>query len=332
MNKKEGNDKTTCIDFTNNDAMESIHVETAHPANQPKHLVMTYTENTPCYDPNTDDGFYSLKLNMLCDKSESNYKVTNSKQNGQCTTEFDIRSKHGCPQLSATPLVEFLGKNPWILAILLIVLGLPSTFYGHKMIKYAVSIVGGGISFMILALAFSWAGLLEGLTDQGKSVWPAIGLLLLAIAVGMLVGFILFKIFFVGAIILAAVAGGFGGLLIYQLILSATESVWLLYALVILGGVAAGVFATYQFDNIMIFSTSLIGAYAFVRGISMFVGHFPNEIQLFNSLEEGVDIKLTNWFYIYFAAIVVLFVLGGFFQLREHKKCLSEKEGDFQAA
>ena len=35
-------------------------------------------------------------------------------------------------------------------------------------------------------------------------------------------------------------------------------------------------------------STSLIGGYAFIRGISMYAGHFPNEFMLYEDLKNDV--------------------------------------------
>jgi hypothetical protein len=32
------------------------------------------------------------------------------------------------------------------------------------------------------------------------------------------------------------------------------------------------------FERVLIFGTALIGSYSFIRGISMFAGHFPSEI------------------------------------------------------
>ena len=45
----------------------------------------------------------------------------------------------------------------------------------------------------------------------------------------------------------------------------------------------AAVFAAlsfFIFAHVLIISTSLIGSYAFVRGISLYAGHYPNEFTL----------------------------------------------------
>ncbi len=73
----------------------------------------------------------------------------------------------------------------------------------------------------------------------------------------------------------------------------------------------------YQFfDEIVVFGTALVGAYIHVRGISVFGGHYPNEVMLFSQLRNGVRPQFDNWFYLYLAGIVLVFVLGTIVQFR----------------
>jgi hypothetical protein len=46
-------------------------------------------------------------------------------------------------------------------------------------------------------------------------------------------------------------------------------------------GMIAGISSVFVYKHVIILSTGICGAYGFVRGISLFAGHFPNEITVF---------------------------------------------------
>jgi hypothetical protein len=54
----------------------------------------------------------------------------------------------------------------------------------------------------------------------------------------------------------------------------------------------------------------LIGSYAFVRGISLYAGGYPNEFTLAELLKQGLYKDISWVFYLYLIAIVVIFVVG----------------------
>jgi hypothetical protein len=98
---------------------------------------------------------------------------------------------------------------------------------------------------------------------------------------------------------------------------------------IVLVGTGLGIFATHKFfDMLVIVATSFIGAYAFIRGIAMFAGGFPNEIVTMDKLSEGIDPEFSNYFFIYLVAIVTLSVMGVIFQ---RKALLAEGDGFKQA-
>ena len=61
-----------------------------------------------------------------------------------------------------------------------------------------------------------------------------------------------------------------------------------------------------------------MGAYAIIRGISLYAGGFPNESELHQQIESGaIDWSTFNKaFYGYLAGIVVLTVLSFYFQVK----------------
>ena len=78
----------------------------------------------------------------------------------------------------------------------------------------------------------------------------------------------------------------------------------------------------------MIIATSFCGAYAFIRGISLYAGGFPNEsyiIDLIRNEEYDVLQKtLTPVVYAYLSGWIILFIIGVIFQY----KTKSEEDND----
>lgn len=75
-------------------------------------------------------------------------------------------------------------------------------------------------------------------------------------------------------------------------------------------------------------STSLAGSYAAVRGASLFIKHFPNELTVIEEIKNGIVPK-TEWqFWAYLAAILVIALLSFFIQwkTRPEKKDKRKKK------
>jgi len=62
--------------------------------------------------------------------------------------------------------------------------------------------------------------------------------------------------------------------------------------------------------EIIIFGTSFLGAYLFIRGIAMLAGGYPNEVDAYNAIIGGKSFDVGGTFYPYFASMVVVTVLG----------------------
>lgn len=85
----------------------------------------------------------------------------------------------------------------------------------------------------------------------------------------------------IGAAILGAIGGFFIGVAAYNLLFFYTSSEFFLTTLSILGSIIMAFLSFRHYDNIVIFGTAFVGAYSFTRGVSLFLGNFPNEIQFF---------------------------------------------------
>mmetsp|Transcript_90080 Transcript_90080/g.124352 ORF Transcript_90080/g.124352 Transcript_90080/m.124352 type:complete len:119 (-) Transcript_90080:84-440(-) len=100
--------------------------------------------------------------------------------------------------------------------------------------------------------------------------------------------------------------------------LAGVDVAWL-YAAVLGGfGVAGAIISWRRPMWVIRFGTSFIGAYCFVRGLSYWIGGFPSESEIWNSMmnDDVADISYTWAFYGYLAAIVVIGIGSWVFQAK----------------
>lgn len=291
-------------------------------------LQLTYAHGGVCDADRSKT--YSFQINIQCPEKDEDQstRTTSVNMENPCKPIVTMASKHGCAKFSSTAFIAFLSKHPWFLGAFLIVFGAVVTFFGRQFFKYTLAVVGGLVGFLGSMLLFSLMGLLNGLESSKASIALTVIMFLVALALGVLLGFVLFKTIRAGACVLGGVCGAFGGVTFYQLVLSSVDSFWLLLVLSITAAAAGAYLAYVAFDQALIITTGIIGAYGFVRGISLFAGHFPNEIKTFEQLANGAVPQLPYQFYLYLAAIVILAVLGIVFQNK--RKNESDADDEYQ--
>jgi len=138
-------------------------------------------------------------------------------------------------------------------------------------------------------------------------------------------------IFFIG---LGCLLGYVLGEVIYNLGFNRIQSnPKLIYWLIIVGSmiIFAGLTAWLK-KPLVIFATSFIGGYLFIKGISMYAGGFPNESQVMDYISEGewdsVD-KLFTWkVYLYLVSWVILLIIGIIVQFKINKENRSDVEDE----
>jgi hypothetical protein len=175
-------------------------------------------------------------------------------------------------------LVVFFQTHPWIIAVFLIVFGLIVTFFGAKFLRIALAVAVGFVAFLALLLFFSVIGWLDALTNDKGNVALAVVSFLVAAALAVFASWFLYKLEKVAATVLAGAVGFFVGTTIYNLFFWWVANVWALVALDVVFVILFAFLTWRYFERILIFGTAFIGAYALVRGISLFAGHFPNEV------------------------------------------------------
>ena len=182
-----------------------------------------------------------------------------------------------------------------IINIIAIVFGLIACFYGYKVFRIWLALVG-----LILGAALGYY--LGGLI--GPQVWPIIG----AIVVGLIVCLLSYFIYRIGAILIGALLGG----AFTSVVLSAV-GVTALPWMILVGAVVVAIIAGVFLKQFIIIGSSfqgafmiVAGAYALITGIS-YVG--------FDEAMKAVELP---W-YLY-AIIVVLGILAIIVQNKIEKK------------
>jgi len=248
-----------------------------------KHIYFTLESDEIC----TDDTTYQVSFEIFCDSTvtgtlkDKDFTIDAS---DECHPVITATHEAGCPVLSFTALVAYVSENPWILAVFLIATGPIVCFWGRKFIPWVISIAGGFITFAFVLLLCSVSGMLDYIdpTQQGGNIGLVLLSFALAAVLGALVGFLLWKFIMVGLVILGGIAGFFAGTLLYNLVLvTFMQNEWAYIATVIICATIGATLAHYFRDHVVIFSTALIGAYATVRGASLFIGDYPNEITMY---------------------------------------------------
>mmetsp|Transcript_17872 Transcript_17872/g.12830 ORF Transcript_17872/g.12830 Transcript_17872/m.12830 type:complete len:99 (-) Transcript_17872:18-314(-) len=86
----------------------------------------------------------------------------------------------------------------------------------------------------------------------------------------------------------------------------------------------SGLIFFWLLDSIVIICTNFIGSYCFFRGISMFFGGFPTEIEMINMIKTGTAEFMASFLW-YLAGIVIMTVAC--FKLQYCNK--SEKDDNY---
>ena len=194
-----------------------------------------------------------------------------------------LNSTSGCSVASINAIWSFLNKYIGLWGVIFIALGIVLNFFGRKLFKPTICIVGTA-AFVFMSLLFFYSVFFNTNTKAYVG-WVVLGI---SVVVGTIVGIFLAKVSKAGVAVLAGWGGLCLGLILYSAFLYKTESQAVFWVLIIgLAIVFAGL-SFFIFDYILIGSTSLIGSYAFIRGISLYAGGYPNEFTLAELIKQGL--------------------------------------------
>ena len=263
------------------------------------------------------DNTKSLKLNVTitCDADKtgaltqylSDATMTHP---DQCTSEIAYRHSKGCPVFTVGKFFAFMSQYVYIWGAALIVLGIFLAFFGNKFVNVMIYLVATLASFLaVSALFFS---LFMHKVAKEWIQWMILGIIFV-LANGL--GFVCVKFRRWGLAFLAAWGGVMLGFaLTTAVFISSHAAQWAIW----IGFGALGfLFTFYTEKKAIIILTAFIGSYSLIRGISLYAGGFPNEIDLARQINSGMSFEqFPKAFYGYLSGIVVLWILAAWFQFK----------------
>merc|ERR1711941_155673 len=228
--------------------------------------------------------------------------------------QVTVKHNAGCPVYSARGYVAFITKNFWIMGTILVIGGFFVGLWGRKFFPYAVAATGAILSFGFLALLCTAFG------GYGSTV-GAIICSIVCLVLAVLIGIFLRRKIWISIGILGVFGGFLGGEVLYGVLLAAFnfQSFWAMLFICIFCAIGGGFLAYYAAPHVVLYGTSGIGAYGFMRGWSFFFGGYPNEGTIFAQLKDGADVHLKWPFWVYMGVFACCFVFAVYYQHKNHE-------------
>lgn len=267
----------------------------------------------------------NLTIGLICDASmASGVYSTSALQTDGCGFTTTMTSAQACPVYSLNALWSWLNKYYWLWGAMLIVMGFFLGLFGQKLFSATLFMIGTLVTVCLIWLLFYSTFMSD--STEGWVAWVVLGC---SILLGLVGGFVLYKCQRLGA----SVIGGWGGFLLgivfVTTVLWSASSEVAFWIISISFALIAAALAFVFYYHAVILSTSFVGSYFFIRGISLYAGGFPNEWALIEQIKTGAIAHISYWFYLYLFFIIVCSVLCTCFQYKHFKKGV--EDGDYDA-
>lgn len=212
-------------------------------------------------------------------------------------------------------LVKFFEQYSYIVAAIMIVLGLIFCFAGNVMINAILFIASSIVAFG--ALTYVIFAVVESMNKEASETVQWV-IVIGSAVIGLLIGYAVQKYRSIGVACLAAWGGVALGLLLTTTFF--VENTYAKYSMIIGCAIILGFLAFKVEKYVVIGVTGIVGSYMIVRGISLYAGGFPNEMALGKEIEEGgisFD-EFPKTFYGYLAGIGVCAIVGVIVQIKQN--------------
>jgi hypothetical protein len=71
-----------------------------------------------------------------------------------------------------------------------------------------------------------------------------------------------------------------------------------------------------KFEDTIIYTSSILGSYSIVRGVSCFAGHYYNEFTIIKLLESGAIASIDQYYWAYVGCFILFSIFGVIYQYR----------------
>lgn len=192
----------------------------------------------------------------------------------------------------------------------LILLGIFLAFFGNTLATVMFVIMSTLATFCAVFWLVFW---IFDLTDYAPTEvvgWVVFGI---SFAIGGVVGYFFAKHRPLGLALIACCGGVALGFLLNVTFL--IDKAWIYYLVIVGCAIVLGVVTYFLQDTVIIFITAFMGSYGIIRGISLYAGGFPSEMELHDDIQAGtIDWEsFPKEFYAYLAGIVILTILSSFY-------------------
>jgi len=320
---------TTCVEYSGTNLMQSFDSEVYLDEDTgEKNVRITFSNGDKC--PFAVAENYAYTIDVKCNPEAVEPIAFGIVMENECHPKLLYESAAGCPIVNLGSWAVWLGEHPIITAIILILVGAFTCFKGKKFFDVVVGIFGFMVGFGGAMLIFSSFGMVDYLDPF--TVEGSIGMVILAFVLSILVGGILGAILYffaisVGLYFLASVVGVFLGVMVYNTFFNFLFNIWVFVILVLAGVILMIVLTFLLKDFILIVVTASLGSYICVRGVSLIIGGYPSEMEMFQAYSNGIPLDFEMTFYIYLAGMALLFLLGYCFQNKEKNDEEENKDG-----
>lgn len=260
---------------------------------------------------------YETYFKFSCDNDQNDFKI-DSINFIDNKLEIIGHSKQGCPVLQLSAIYNFIVNNKYILGCIMIIIGGIECFFGLAMLGPSLFSIGFFTGFGFLLILFGEFMIKP--TTNSYLVWT---LIVICIAVGICLGYLATSLPKIGFFALGIWLGVVIAFIINSLFLYEIETEpqdLLLYLLMLVLGVSGAFLSKWKWKSMCIISTSVLGAYLTIRGLSVFIGYYPDEFNMAQRIRNK-EIDGVPWvFYLYLSLITFLTICGIYFQFKNKKK------------
>ena len=273
---------------------------------------------------------YKVELFFECDNDDS---ADDEKQNFEenlnltvngCNIKVTSKTVYACPLNNYYIFERIFNKYKVPSVIFICLMGLFLVFFGAKVLKITVLLLGALI-FTVVALSFIYS--VFSISNENTM------LIIMAVAfcIGLALGFLLLKLIKLFIILLGGACGYTLGLAVYAIIKDKDlniEEDHLYYGTLIVCILLCAMISLCLVKHVLIFGTSIIGGYLIIKGISLILGHLPNESKIvdliknkeFDQLDEILKDDRALYYYAGWLLIIVIGVIVQYKNNNEKKK------------
>jgi hypothetical protein len=316
-----------CVQLAGNNTISSQFFKIYDETNNKTVIRMKLPEGDICQSDISKN--YQTTIDFECNEDADTPIITNNPINiNSCNNKIYISSSSACPKLNMYSLWRSVQENKWAFGAVILGLGIFFCFFGENFLKITQVIAGGAITVIfVMYMVFNHTNIEIGTWQM----WVILGVCLL---LGCAAGFFMSFLTWLPGVIFGILLGFVSGFVVYNIGLRFIESnptvvFWVSMSVCLIIG---GVLGYFLEEEISIISTAAVGAYAMIRGISIWAGGFPDERQVYELGQKGewdqMHELLSPAIWGYLAGFVVLSIAGMFIQFKFFYDGKKKKKGE----